>query len=139
MYMTLFPKRDPTDEQRSLTAYPTMDSKEPGEKGRLGKLATLRWPLLVWAIFGTALTLSDGILTWVRPVSQTRFAQELARASLMPPASPAVSVISAVEGIAVAQPSVTNAIVGVSIAFLVFLFALQPLGTQKISFFFAPG
>jgi KUP system potassium uptake protein len=44
-----------------------------------------------------------------------------------------------VEGIAVAQPSVTNAIVGISIAFLIFLFGIQPLGTQKISFFFAPG
>ncbi|GFZ49919.1 hypothetical protein JCM24511_07322 [Saitozyma sp. JCM 24511] len=114
LYMTLFPKRDPTDEQRSLTTYTTMDSKAPREKGRLGKLANLRWPLLVWAIFGTALTLSDGILT------------------------PAVSVVSAVEGIAVAQPSVTNAIVGISIAFLIFLFGLQPLGTQKIAFFFAP-
>jgi KUP system potassium uptake protein len=79
LYMTLFPKRDPTDEQRSLTTYTTMDSKAPREKGRLGKLANLRWPLLVWAIFGTALTLSDGILTWVRAFCLALFALELAR------------------------------------------------------------
>jgi KUP system potassium uptake protein len=52
--------------------------------------------------------------------------------------SPAVSVVSAVEGIAVAKPSVINDIVGISIAFLVFLFAVQRFGTQKLSFVFAP-
>ena len=51
---------------------------------------------------------------------------------------PAVSVTSAVEGLAVAKPSLINAIVGVSIAFLVALFAIQQFGTQKLSFVFAP-
>ena len=52
--------------------------------------------------------------------------------------SPAVSVTSAVGGIAVAQPTVTNAVVGVSIAFLFVLFAIQPFGTRRLSFGFAP-
>jgi hypothetical protein len=51
-----------------------------------------------------------------------------------------VSVISAVGGIAVAQPSVgsENTVVGISIAFLVALFAIQRFGTTKISIAFAP-
>ncbi|RSH89944.1 hypothetical protein EHS25_001930 [Saitozyma podzolica] len=115
LYMTLFPKRDPTDEQRSLTTYTTMDSKAPCEKGRLGKLANLRWPLLVWAIFGTALTLSDGILTSSRCLGRLRCGGHRSR--------PAVC---------------DQRYWGISIAFLIFLFGLQPLGTQKIAFFFAP-
>lgn len=45
---------------------------------------------------------------------------------------------SAVGGIAVAKPNIANAVVGVSIAFLFGLFAIQRFGTQKISLVFAP-
>ncbi|KAF8343268.1 potassium transporter [Amanita rubescens] len=74
----------------------------------------LRLPLLVWCLFGTALTMADGIFT------------------------PAVSVTRAVFGIAVAKPSVTNDVIPISIAFLVGLFLLQQFGTYRISFLFAP-
>jgi KUP system potassium uptake protein len=47
-------------------------------------------------------------------------------------------VTSAVGGIAVAKPNIANAVVGVSIAFLFGLFAIQRFGTQKISLVFAP-
>ena len=49
-----------------------------------------------------------------------------------------MSVTSAVGGIAVAKPSVANAVVGISIAFLFGLFAIQRFGTEKLSFAFAP-
>ncbi|KAI0072602.1 potassium transporter [Panus rudis PR-1116 ss-1] len=73
-----------------------------------------RWPLLIWAFFGTSLTLADGIFT------------------------PAVSVTSAVSGIAVAKPSVSSDVIPISIAFLVALFLVQFKGTSAISFVFAP-
>ena len=84
------------------------------------------------ALFGTSLTIADGILT------------------------PAISVTSAVGGIAVAKPSVENDVVPISIvspflevsvdimviqrlqAFLVFLFLIQQFGTARIAFTFAP-
>ena len=66
------------------------------------------------ALFGTALVLADGILT------------------------PAVSVVSAVGGIAVARPSVLESVVPLSIAFLLALFLVQSFGTKKISYAFAP-
>ncbi len=53
--------------------------------------------------------------------------------------TPAVSVTSAVSGIGVAQPSVINSIIPVSIAFLLLLFFVQQFGTAKLAFTFAPG
>ena len=53
--------------------------------------------------------------------------------------TPAVSVTSAVSGIGVAQPSVINSIVPVSIGFLIVLFFIQQFGTAKLAYTFAPG
>jgi KUP system potassium uptake protein len=53
--------------------------------------------------------------------------------------TPAVSVTSAVSGIGVAQPSIINSIVPVSIAFLIALFFVQQFGTARLSFLFSPG
>jgi len=50
----------------------------------------------------------------------------------------AVSVTSAVGGIAVAKPNVVHDVVPISIAFLLILFLSQPLGTARLSFAFAP-
>jgi len=69
---------------------------------------------MAWSLFGTALTMADGILT------------------------PAVSVTSAVGGIAVAKPEVANDIIPISIAFLAALFLIQRFGTAKIGFIYAP-
>ncbi|WVR04896.1 hypothetical protein IAU60_001908 [Kwoniella sp. DSM 27419] len=110
LFMSLFPRHDPED--RSLTKYSTYDYRGHRPEGR--SLTQWRWPLLIWTLFGTALTLSDGVLT------------------------PAVSVTSAVGGIAVVKPSVLNAVVGISIAFLVLLFGVQRFGTGRLSFTFAP-
>ncbi|TRM65069.1 potassium transporter [Schizophyllum amplum] len=73
-----------------------------------------RWPLLIWCLCGTALTMADGVFT------------------------PAVSVTSAVGGIAVAKPSVAKDVTGIAIAFLVPVFFVQRFGTTKISALFSP-
>lgn len=52
--------------------------------------------------------------------------------------TPAVSVTSAVSGIGVAQPSVINSIVPISIAFLLVLFFVQQFGTARLAFTFSP-
>ncbi|KAI9452283.1 potassium transporter [Lactarius psammicola] len=95
---------------------PTHDSMMAGKKRRddIKPPKSLRWPMLIWALFGTSLTMADGVLT------------------------AAVSVTSAVGGIAVAKPSVADHVVSISIAFLLVLFLSQPLGTARLSFFFAP-
>ncbi|OSX64573.1 hypothetical protein POSPLADRAFT_1073955 [Postia placenta MAD-698-R-SB12] len=74
----------------------------------------LRWPLLACSLLGTSLTLSDGVFT------------------------PAVSVTSAVSGIAIARPSVGNDVVPISVAFLVALFLVQFRGTARLAYVFAP-
>ncbi|KIY46745.1 potassium transporter [Fistulina hepatica ATCC 64428] len=81
----------------------------------------LRWGILIWATPSVVLicllyrlTMADGTLT------------------------PAVSVTSAVGGIAVAKPSVSNDITPISIIILVVLFLVQRFGTSKLSFMFSP-
>ena len=66
-------------------------------------------------LFGTALTFADGMLT------------------------PAVSMTSAVGGIALRVPRLKENISAISIGFLVVLFLVQRLGTAKLSFIFSPG
>nr|ODN93273.1 potassium uptake protein [Cryptococcus depauperatus CBS 7841] len=115
LFMSLCPKAESTTDGQSLTTYTTDDGVMPfNGNGRLAKLQKFKWPLFVWTVFGTALTLSDGILT------------------------PAVSVTSAVGGIAVSRPSIIKSVVPISIAFLVVLFAIQRFGTHRIAVCFAP-
>ncbi|CAG8656752.1 5260_t:CDS:2, partial [Racocetra persica] len=66
-------------------------------------------------IFGSSLVISDGILT------------------------PAISVISAVEGIAVPMPGLTPTIVPISCFIIVVLFLSQRFGTDKVGSLYAPG
>ncbi|KAF8627441.1 hypothetical protein AX17_006255 [Amanita inopinata Kibby_2008] len=120
LYQTLFP---PDDDDHEADRTLTLDNHEhkfppdqqpsfQSDKRRIGK--HLRWPLLFWCLFGTALTMADGILT------------------------PAVSVTSAVGGIGVAKPSINNDVIPISIAFLLMLFMIQRFGTSRISLSFAP-
>ncbi|TEB40003.1 potassium transporter [Coprinellus micaceus] len=88
------------DADRTLTVYPSKDR--------------IRLPLLIWSLFGTALTMADGVLT------------------------PAVSITSAVGGIAVAKPSVSSDIVPISIAFILMIFLVQQFGTHRLAFTFSP-
>lgn len=70
---------------------------------------------LVWiGLFGAGLLYGDGMLT------------------------PAISVLSAVEGIKVVQPSLGRLVVPVTLAILLLLFAFQRHGTRRVGRFFGP-
>lgn len=92
-----------------------------GEGGILALLALVkrylgyRVPLLfILGIFGAGLMLGDGMLT------------------------PAISVISAIEGINVIFPKFSGWILPLTITILIVLFSLQSFGTAKIGFIFGP-
>ncbi|SPQ20721.1 f16ec11b-d533-4d9e-af35-b0c204aaa9e6 [Thermothielavioides terrestris] len=71
--------------------------------------------LKVTGVLGVSMVLADGVLT------------------------PAQSVLGAIQGITVANPTLTtSSIVGISCVILVFLFAIQPFGTSKLGTTFAP-
>ena len=74
----------------------------------------LRRLLMVIGIFGACLFYGDGIIT------------------------PAISVLSAVEGLAVLSPQLSSAVVPLTLAILVLLFALQKRGTAGIGQWFGP-
>src|SRR5690348_7457474 len=65
----------------------------------------LRWLVALVAIFGAALFYGDGVIT------------------------PAMTVLSAVEGLKVAEPALGSWVVWISVAILLLLFALQRRGT----------
>jgi KUP system potassium uptake protein len=52
--------------------------------------------------------------------------------------TPAISVLSAVEGIEVAAPNVANLVLPISVAILAVLFAVQRFGTHKVGRLFGP-
>jgi K+ transporter len=53
--------------------------------------------------------------------------------------TPAVSVTSAVAGIALTRPALIPNINNISVGFIVALFLIQRFGTAKVSMFFSPG
>ena len=71
-------------------------------------------PLLLVGLFGSALLVGDGMIT------------------------PAISVLSAVEGLKIATPAFENAVVFIAVVILVALFSIQKFGTAKIGGFFGP-
>jgi KUP system potassium uptake protein len=83
----------------------------PGERHRVRRRTTL---LMAIGLFGTALLYGDGILT------------------------PAISVLSAVEGLQVATPVFTPYVVPITIAILVGLFLFQRRGTAGVGAVFGP-
>ncbi|KAL4246797.1 Potassium transporter [Abortiporus biennis] len=112
LFQGLFPpEHKDFDSDRTLTGDSSM-KKTSTTRAKLPE--SWRWPLLLWALFGTSLTLADGIFT------------------------PAVSVTSAVSGIAVAKPEVSKDVIPISIAFLVVLFLAQTRGTTTLAMIFAP-
>jgi KUP system potassium uptake protein len=80
---------------------------------RLGAAAPQRW-LLIGALFATALFFADAMLT------------------------PAISVISAVEGLGVVSATFQPYIVWIALAILVSLFAIQRNGTDRVGNMFGP-
>ncbi|ORY80251.1 potassium transporter [Leucosporidium creatinivorum] len=114
LYTSLFPPREESDGQRTFTRHRTFTSVHGAEGERFIDRPFVKASLYAWVLFGTSLTISDGLLT------------------------PAVSVTSAVTGIAVAAPSVAHSVVPISIAILVVLFLVQGFGTRRVGVTFAP-
>jgi KUP system potassium uptake protein len=97
-----------------------------GEGGILALLALLlqskrrtedkkyRVILISLGLFGAALLYGDGVIT------------------------PAISVLGAVEGLGVASPALTHAVVPISVVILFALFMIQRFGTSKVGTFFGP-
>jgi KUP system potassium uptake protein len=73
-----------------------------------------RWAVVLIGIVGAALFFGDGVIT------------------------PAISVLSAVEGLKVVNPVFENAVVPISLGLLIALFAVQFRGTHSIGSFFGP-
>ena len=85
-----------------------------GGAGGPARLAMGRPLLVALGIFGTALLYGDGMIT------------------------PAISVLSAVEGLEVATPLFSPYVVPLTVAILVILFAIQKFGTHRVGRLFGP-
>ncbi len=100
-----------------------MRADNKGEGGSLALLALInqhtsgkRWGtgIVLLGVFATALFYGDSMIT------------------------PAVSVLGAIEGLAVYQPDLGHAVVPLVVAILVFLFMIQSRGTAKVAALFGP-
>ena len=80
----------------------------------VGGQPKLRWLLAIVGIFGASLFYGDGVIT------------------------PAISVLSAVEGVKVAAPGLAHWVVPITALILFFLFALQRHGTERVGKLFGP-
>ncbi|MFZ0777018.1 MAG: KUP/HAK/KT family potassium transporter, partial [Xanthobacteraceae bacterium] len=97
-----------------------MSIDNEGEGGILALMSLLgvqlrHRPLIILAgLLGAALIYGDGAIT------------------------PAISVLSALEGFEIAAPSLTHYVLPASVLILLLLFAVQPLGTSRIGAAFGP-
>ena len=100
-----------------------MRADNKGEGGSLallalvsGKTTTKRWTsgIILLGVFATALFYGDSMIT------------------------PAVTVLSAVEGLAVAAPGLGGLVLPIAVVILIGLFMIQRSGTSKIGLFFGP-
>jgi KUP system potassium uptake protein len=73
-----------------------------------------KWALVALGIFGASLFYGDGMIT------------------------PAISVLSAVEGLKVAAPSLESAVVPITLVIITILFAIQRFGTGAVGRLFGP-
>lgn len=97
-----------------------MRADNHGEGGILALAALVIGPeagrrkLVLLGLFGTALLYGDGMIT------------------------PAISVLSAVEGVGIAAPSIDSFVVPIVTAILIGLFSVQRFGTATVGWFFGP-
>ena len=101
----------------------TMRADNKGQGGSLALVALLSgvmrrskygWLAVLLGVFATALFYGDSMIT------------------------PAISVLSAVEGLAVVQPALGHLVIPIALTLLAFLFLIQSRGTAKIGALFAP-
>jgi KUP system potassium uptake protein len=98
----------------ALTALVLPRREAGAPPGRSGQLAGSALVLVTLGVFGTALLYGDGLIT------------------------PAISVLSAVEGFEVATSAFANWVIPVSVIILVLLFSVQSRGTAGIARVFGP-
>ena len=99
-----------------------MRADNEGEGGILALMALARpegagkatWIIVALGLFGAALLYGDGVIT------------------------PAISVLSAVEGLEVATPALVTYVIPITIVILVFLFMVQRHGTARVGSIFGP-
>lgn len=99
-----------------------MMADNEGEGGILALMALLvpsggrhkRWLIVALGVFGAALLYGDGMIT------------------------PAISVLSAIEGLKVATTEFNHFIIPITVAILILLFLLQKRGTQGVGSIFGP-
>ncbi|HUB63420.1 MAG TPA: potassium transporter Kup [Methylocella sp.] len=97
-----------------------MSIDNDGEGGILALMSLLgikkhqRPAIVAVGLFGAALIYGDGAIT------------------------PAISVLSALEGLNIATPALTSYVLPAAVAILIALFAIQPLGTSRIGKAFGP-
>lgn len=98
-----------------------MQADNHGEGGILALMSTLRlkwrgraWPLIACGLFGAALLYGDGVIT------------------------PAISVLSALEGLDVADPAFAHHAMPLAAIVLLALFAVQRFGTARVGGAFGP-
>ncbi|MFP7365015.1 potassium transporter Kup [Corynebacterium callunae] len=94
--------------QGGILALVALLKEKYDEKTRLGAL------IAVFGMLGAALFYGDVVIT------------------------PAISVLSATEGLAVISPSFEPLVLPISVAVLLLIFAVQPLGTEKVGRAFGP-
>ncbi|PXW43351.1 potassium transporter Kup [Dickeya zeae] len=121
----------------------------------LGLLSTLFWTLIIvtsvkYALFAMRIDNKGegGVLALMSLLqgNQPKHQKWIIAAGLLGAAfiygdgaiTPAISVLSALEGLELVFPETANYILPLTLALLIILFAIQPLGTDKISRFFAP-
>ncbi|MCB0066549.1 MAG: KUP/HAK/KT family potassium transporter, partial [Caldilineaceae bacterium] len=85
-----------------------------GAKRRVMLPGTTRWVLVMMGLFGTALLYGDGMIT------------------------PAISVLSAVEGLEVVTPFFEPYVIPITVIILVGLFSFQSRGTERVGKVFGP-
>jgi KUP system potassium uptake protein len=85
-----------------------------GDRSIATRLAMGRPVLIALGIFGTALLYGDGMIT------------------------PAISVLSAVEGLEVVTPLFSSYVVPITVVILIALFAIQKFGTHRVGGLFGP-
>ena len=113
-YVAIVMRADNQGEGGILALTALVPSKGDSAEKTGARLAAGRPILIALGIFGTALLYGDGMIT------------------------PAISVLSAVEGLEVATPVFTPYVVPITVGILIALFAIQKFGTHRVGVFFGP-